>query len=144
MSTASMENFERFLNREPLTPELAAIRKGAEEQTLPIYQLPAPLPARERLQREEMASLNELRHGELWAPLEAMAAIVVQKYVHAATMLSQEDPLRNRDQVAEAWACAKIAREFWRVMTVEIDRAAAKVRGEVQDEVILDAHKAER
>ena len=126
-SYQEMTVHEKFMRGEPLTEDLAAIREGRDPQ--PATRSAAPErkawddPARE-LSRAERVDLKEWKEMPGWELFLRIAEKSVQAHQKRAISLSQDDPLNNRDAIAEAWAYVKIFRravvELENVVTAEV------------------------
>lgn len=109
---ADLTAHEKFLRGEPLTPELAALREGCEPER------PRPAPAERRAfddAERELTRPERLDLKEFWEmPGQKLYRRIAEKAIHfhekRAISLSQDDPLANRDEVANAWAYVKMFR----------------------------------
>lgn len=131
-------SLEKYLAGEPLSEELAALRAGLQDQGSLVSSLypeqlriPAEVsPRAQRLSRADKAALRELRAGEGWEALNRLAEIALRRHVESATLLSQEDPLANTQEVAARWAYVKMLRALWLELGRDVDAAAASVEAE--------------
>ena len=102
---AEKTNLEKFLAGEPLNAELAAIRSGdqveAPAPTKPEVKIEEP---ERELRKQEREALRRLRMSTGWPVLLRLFEKSFQIHRKAAIALSEQNPLANRDQVAESWA----------------------------------------
>lgn len=120
-------NLEKYLAGEPLTDELAALKRGDFEQVdflgLRSKLFPAetrvPLADPERpLRAEERAALREIRTGPGWPVLQRLMERATGNQTNAAILLSQDDPAGKRDEIAQAWMAVKV----WKHMVACLNR----------------------
>lgn len=124
---------EKFLRGEPLTPELAAIREGRDTETKPR---PAPVERRtyDDLERE-LTRPERLDLKEFWEmPGQKLYLRIAEKAIRLhqkrAISLSEDDPLTNRDAMANAWAYVKIFRR----VVAELETIVNGELGELENE----------
>jgi hypothetical protein len=122
-------NFEKFLAKEPLTPELAALRAG----NLPIFDLPewmngsnqaaAPLvkAGNEPLAKNERNALREMRLSAGWQVFQKLLRRAIMRHTDAAVSISQVDPLRNSQAIAESWAYVHMLKRVHQDINLEVD-----------------------
>jgi hypothetical protein len=131
---ADLTAHEKFLRGEPLTPELAAIREGRGEQAA----TPRPAPAERRAYDDperELSRPERLDLKEFWEmPGQKLYLRLAQKAIHfhqkRAITLSEDDPLTNRDEVANAWAYVKIFRRVVGELEVVVKAELAELENE--------------
>jgi len=124
---------EKFLRGEPLTPELAAVRDGRDAETKP-----RPAPAERRAYDDperELTRPERLDLKEFWEmPGQKLYLRIAQKAIHfhqkRAITLSEDDPLTNRDEVANAWAYVKILRRAVAELEVVVKAELAELENE--------------
>lgn len=117
-------NFEKYLAGEPLNDELAAIRQGAAQEgrsglaTTGLAAEEDPVQAHRplRLTNDDRFALKELRYGPAWPALQKILDRETRRQTDAALSLSQDDPLRNRDEIAKAWHHLNV----WQRMVVRL------------------------
>jgi hypothetical protein len=123
---ADLTAHEKFLQGIPLTDELAAVRGGREEQPKPSSA--APRKAHDDLDREltraQRLDLKEMVEMPGWELFLRLGEKAVRLHKNYAISKSQDDPLANRDEIAEAWAYLKLfqraVQELGTVVSVEI------------------------
>jgi hypothetical protein len=124
---------EKFLRGEPLTPELAALREGRDPETRP-----RPAPAERRAYDDperELTRPERLDLKEFWEmPGQKLYLRIAEKAIHfhqkRAISLSQDDPLTNRDAVANAWAYVKVLRRAVAELEVIVNTELAELENE--------------
>jgi len=119
---------EKFLRGVPLTEDLAALRDGRDLET----ETPRPAPVERRAfddPERELTRAERLDLKEFWEmPGQKLYRRLLEKAIHfhqkRAICLSQDDPLANRDEIANAWAYVRIYRrvvaELETVVSVEL------------------------
>lgn len=125
---------EKFLRGEPLTPELAAIREGRD----PAQATSRPAPAERRAYDDperELSRPERLDLKEFWEmPGQKLYLRIAEKAIHfhqkRAISLSQDDPLTNRDEVANAWAYVKMFRRAVAEMELIVNGEMAELENE--------------
>lgn len=134
-----------FLENEPLNEELARLRAGdlADHPEITIESI-ARGPEDEPLDRFDLKALRKLRTGEEWPALAKVARKCIRSREQYATVLSQDDPLGKANEVAQAWAYAKIAREIWQELSQAVYEETIKLERENKDARLLDTDEAER
>jgi len=126
---ADLSAHEKFLRGEPLTPELKALRDGRDAPSFALPSAPERKafdnPTREftRAERLDLKEFKEMPGWQLYLRIVERTMLFHQK---RAISLSQDDPLTNRDQIANAWAYCSMAR-----------RVAAELEAVVNAEVGL-------
>jgi hypothetical protein len=107
-----MSAHEDYLQGKPLNDELASLRDQMAESmlkspgvmpSLPFFLDGAQNPLRE-LNTGEREDLKELRNSVGWPVLNRVLEKAFQNHKNRAIALSQQDPLRHRDAIAEEWA----------------------------------------
>lgn len=125
---------EKFLRGVPLTPELAALREGRDAETA----IPRPAPVERRAfddPERELSRPERLDLKEFWdMPGQKLYLRLAEKAIHfhqkRAITLSQDDPLANRDDVANAWAYVKIFRRVVAELEVIVNTELAELENE--------------
>lgn len=125
---------EKYLRGEPLTAELAALREGRDPETT----RPRPAPAERRAYDDperELTRPERLDLKEFWEmPGQKLYLRIAEKAIHfhqkRAISLSQDDPLTNRDEVANAWAYVKILRRVVAELEVVVNAELAELENE--------------
>lgn len=125
---------EKYLRGEPLTPELAAVRDGRD----PGETKPRPAPAERRSYDDierELSRPERLDLKEFWEmPGQKLYLRIAEKAIHLhqkrAISLSQDDPLANRDEVANAWAYVKMFRRVVAELQVIVNGEVAELENE--------------
>ena len=102
----AMEAYERYMAGEPINAELAKVRDGLVDE--PDAPVAAPVAAirvvRGELRRADRQELKEAVRGEGWQVALRIRENLLQRLEKSAISLSQDNPLANRDRIAEAWA----------------------------------------
>ena len=138
MADYDLSSYEKYLNGEPLNDELAAIRQGKvslieqpveKEKAQKVSAIDEPM---RELSRPERLDLRELRQSDGWPVLMRL----LQKRFHvlekAAITISQSDPLRNAQEVAERWAYLLMYKQVNFDIATMLDEELAKLRAEEQ------------
>lgn len=96
-------DLERFLKGEPQTEEIAALMQGAEaaEAGSPVRAGARDARALDDDDREHLRRMS-LEPG--WRVLQRLGEQEIQREEELARGLSLQDPLGNREQLANAWA----------------------------------------
>jgi hypothetical protein len=111
---ADLSAHDKFLRGEPLSPELKALREGRDAPSFSPPKAPERRayddPGREfsRAERLDLKELKEMPGWQLYLRIVERTMLFHQK---RAISISQDDPLTNRDQIANAWAICSIARK---------------------------------
>jgi hypothetical protein len=148
LATDSIAAFERYLDRKPLNDELAEIRAG----NLSDPELPHPAEIADKdtpESTERLRAWKDARPGLLdWTPTRKQVAALadtiasdgwqvfldlmkkrLENLRETAITVSQNDPLRNKDTVAEEWAYhglyRKVLGEMEPIVREQLDRLKA-------------------
>lgn len=124
---ADQSAHDRFLRGEPLTAGLAAMREGRDPQPA-SRPLSTERKAFNDLEREftrsERLDLKEWQEMPGWELYRRIAEKSIHFHQKRAIALSQDDPLSNRDAVANAWAYVNMLRravaELEMVVSMEV------------------------
>lgn len=124
---ADLTAHEKYLQGLPLNDELAALREGREPQPprrpVLVERRSYDDPEREltRPERLDLKEFWEMPGQKLYMRMAEKAIHVHEKH---AISLSHDDPLGNRDKLAEAWAYTnmfrRVARELELMVAAEI------------------------
>ena len=125
---------EKFLLGKPLTPELAALREGRDPVETKSRPAPVERRAYDDLERE-LSRPERLDLKEFWEmPGQKLYLRMAEKAIHLhqkrAISLSQDDPLTNRDEVANAWAYVKIYRRLVAELEAIVNTELAELENE--------------
>ena len=130
-------NFEKFLAGEPLTPELAALKRGEllEAVSPPVAIAPggrAPLHDAERaLKQDERAALREMRAAPGWVVLQRLLERAIITATNAAILASQDDPAGKVQELSNLWLTVKT----WK-------RLRSELNATVEIELLLQEQEA--
>jgi hypothetical protein len=132
---SSSANFEKFLRGEPLTEELAQLREGK----LPLLEQHAMFPAtgpaepaigagelNEPLAKNERNSLREMRLSAGWPVFQKLMLRAIMGHTERAVNLSQVDPLRNSQTIAETWAYVNTFKRVHRDINLLVETETAQ------------------
>ena len=141
MSTAARSeaeifgDYERYRLGQPLTPELAELREGPKQTlpALPVQAAPGE-PLTRALSREDRVALREVLQAPGWEIFRRLQQRALRTHVESATTLSQEDPLGNSSEVAEAWAYVKIYRRALADMATLLEAEVAELAEQERSE----------
>jgi len=114
-----LDDFNKFLRGEPLTPELEALAKGDEPQATT-----QPGDARP-LDNDDREHLKRLRLEPGWPVVLRLWNRDIQQAEHQAKGISLDDPLGNSKQLADAWA-------YVAMLHRSLNRLVALIESEVQ------------
>lgn len=117
-------DFEKFLNREPLTEELAALQRG-EEVEVPYAAPQFSIPDMRALDDDDREHLRRLQLESGWSVLLRLINRDIAAHKNEAEKISEDDPLGKKDQVAQAWA-------YVGMMKRGRDRMLAIVQAEIE------------
>lgn len=125
---------EKFLRGEPLTPELAALREGRDVSSSTARPAPAERRSHDDPERE-LSRPERLDLKEFWEmPGQKLYLRLAEKAIHfhqkRAISLSLDDPLANRDEVANAWAYVKMYRRVVAEMETVVNTELAELENE--------------
>lgn len=147
----SRTDFERYLAGEPLNEDLAAIRDGRQiesEDSTPAWakQFDSIASAGEGrepdLVRGERIELKFMREQTGWAVFLRLQKRAIEARVSQARLLSEQDPLDNRDKVAQAWALVSMYRLACEQMILAVEQEIQKLEDENAN--LLERHPVER
>jgi hypothetical protein len=133
-----ISNFLKYLDGEPLTEELAKLRAGdLEEEEIPgaEYTAPPTIRAMDReLLRKERQELREILRGPGWPVVLRVQEKLRQMHRNCAMSISQDDPLKNRDKIAEQWAYVLMFNRAMHEFNVLLEAQVAEVekKGEAE------------
>jgi len=135
-------NFERYLAGQPLTEELAALRRGESAGPAGLEALleafgPRPAPTGDDdkpLSREECLALKEAQAGGGVTTLMKLLRRNLHRRIEEAKMDSQNNPLGRAAEIAHVWAYVAI----YRRICLEIEGMTAQAIAS------LDSDAAER
>jgi len=120
MSSSAMSDHEKYLRGEPLNDELAALKEGRFDDPQPperkaiVYEFDDP----ERpLTHGERDKLRKWRGDPGWMVFQRLLERSIKNRLQSATLLSQTDPLSNRDRIATEWAYVGI----WKMTRAQIE-----------------------
>ena len=102
MTQLPIATLEQYLKGQPLTPELEALQRGED----PEFQAPEPSDRKDRspITDDDREHLRRLKFEPGWPVLLKLVDIEIGKQDDFAKALSMENPLGNKDKVAEQWA----------------------------------------
>lgn len=128
MSVEALEKYEAYLRNDPISPELAALRDGVEDA---VDVAPAPVKAEIRnpvrdLKRRERQELKEAVRSEGWQVVLRIQEKLDQTHEKCAISMSQENPLKNRDRIAEEWAYRAMFQRAMVELNLAIDKELAE------------------
>lgn len=125
---AEKSPFQKYLDGEPVNEALARVRDGLVDVP---EEVPAAAPVVEirtqdkALQRRDRQELKEAVRTEGWAVVLRIQRKLDQRNEKSAISLSQDNPLQNRDRIAEAWLYKNMFQKAMRELTAEIERELA-------------------
>lgn len=122
-------NHEKFLRGEPLTEELAALRAGKLPLLDPLFPTPqggaqGGTPAEDAakpLAKNERNSLREMRLSAGWPVFQKLLERAIMRHTEAAVNVSQVDPLRNGQAIAETWAYLNMLKRVHRDINLLVE-----------------------
>ena len=132
-------NFERYFAGEPLSPELAALRRGDPEPPSPgieaILEAFAPRQAPSGdddrpLTRDEKVALKEAQQGGGVTTLTRLLKRSLRAKVQMAILDSENDPLGRSREIAEGWAYIATFRRLITEMEAMVNAAIADLDDE--------------
>jgi hypothetical protein len=134
-----MSQFDDFLEGKPLTPELALLRAGEDRGQVS----PPPAAGKEmdfaspdrELTDAERLDLRQMYHHPGWRVMQRLQQRTLRAREKTVMILSQEDPLGNRDKIAESWAYLAIWKEQCLAHDVMIQNELAVLRSHELDEL---------
>lgn len=117
-----LETFERYLDRQPLSEDLAEIRAGKMPGDEPLHPAEVTNGATREVtdrgglldwkpNRRELVALSEIVDSEGWHILRNLLKKRLENLRETAITFSQNDPLRNKDAIADEWAYHAIQRK---------------------------------
>lgn len=129
--------FEKYMNREPLTAELAALREGRTEQVeIPELVQPFQRPTDEEqpLSKAERQALRDARQGGGVTAVIRLLRRSLRIKTRQATIDSENDPLGRQSEIAQNWASIAAFRraclEIEAMITLEIQELEKEERGQ--------------
>lgn len=127
-----LEQYEAYLRGEPINDELAAMREGIEaaEKVAPTPARPEIRDAGRELRRRERQALKEAVRSEGWLVVLRLQEKLDQTHEKYAISMSQENPLANRDRIAEAWAYRLMSRRAMTELSLLIEAELAELAKE--------------
>lgn len=151
LATGSLEAFERYYNREPLNDELRAIREGKSEEprgpevadgvtnegteaiTGESTRQGTPGKTSASLRdwvptRKQLGMLAETVGSEGWPVFLDLMKKRLEMLRETAITVSQNDPLRNKDDVAMEWAYHGLYRRAMSEMQAIVTEQLARLR----------------
>ena len=100
--------FENYLTGKPLSPEIAALMEGREPAAEIQYAAEAEATAYKPDSREptpeEITWVHRLKGEPGYSILLRMIKLRVQKREESASLMSQQDPYGQKDDIAKNWA----------------------------------------
>lgn len=146
LATNSLAAFEKYLDREPLNDELAGILAGESDGAEPLHPAEVadgvtrestteatPRTPRGGLldwtpSRKQLGDLAETVGSEGWAVFLDLMKKRLEVLRETAITVSQNDPLRNKDAVADEWAYHGIYRKVVNEMQPMVHEQLARLR----------------
>lgn len=135
----SIKAFERYLDREPLNEELAEIRAGKTENEAHPVEITAGSTKEGtdrgglldwRPSRKQLVALSEIVDTEGWTILQTLLKKRLEILRETAITVSQNDPLQNKDVIANEWAYhglyGKALSEMEPIVREQLDRLKVK------------------
>jgi hypothetical protein len=116
---------EDYLQNKPMPPELEAA--GYEMANEAVRQLYAKHETAGPIEDHDREWLKRLQNEPGYLILMRMLQNIVQRYENSAKLLSQTDPLGNKDALAAAWAYAGIAKLIKEQLEREVAGEIAKI-----------------
>jgi hypothetical protein len=137
LATNSLEAFEKYFDRKPLNDELAEILAGKRAEEIPnAVTQEGTVKVTERIPRaglldwtptrKQAAALAETVGTEGWAIFLELMKKRLEVLRETAITVSQNDPLRNKDAIAEEWAYhgvyRKVLSDIGPIVQEQLDR----------------------
>lgn len=120
--------FERFTRGEPINEEMRELRDdpnfAAKQQQASVLEMPRsqPLEDVERdLDRSEDLALKELRMSPGWPVLKRLLEKTCYLHQKRVISMSENDPLANKDAIANQWAYLNALKMAKNMVTVLVD-----------------------
>lgn len=131
---SELSSHEKYLQGIPLNSDLQKLSEGRDPQPTPASKpqkrstetIDRPLNRRERLDLKEW---KEMPGYEVFLRL---AENTVRMHESHAISMSQNDPLANRDSIANAWAYVKVLRQAVSSLELVVENAVAELEKEGQ------------
>jgi hypothetical protein len=105
---------ERYLKGEPLTPDLEALQAG--EDSMFAFEEPNGARSKDAITDDDREHLRRMKFEPGWPVLLKLVDREIEKQDDFAQELSMDNPLGNRDKVAEQWAYVAMLRRARNVM----------------------------
>lgn len=126
-------NYEAFLRGEPLTPELAKLKEQGQFEPEPaakpeIHQESTEIEFSDR----ERKYLQKLRKEPGWPVFLRLLEKDIHMRERSAMLLSQNDPLLNRDRIANEWSYVAIYKQMDRRIENLINEEILKLDDEAE------------
>lgn len=121
-------SLEQFLKGEPLTEELAALKRGDERDEDFRSSVPELSPSVVRsLDDDDREHLRRLKLEPGWTVMLQLLDNDIRHQENLAKEASMNDPLGNREQVANAWAYIAMLQRAKNRIIMLIDEQIAKL-----------------
>jgi hypothetical protein len=125
MTQLPQGTLEQYLKGEPLTPELEALQRGEDEA------FSVPETSGQKLQGaitdDDREHLRRLKFEPGWPVLLKLVDSEIAKQDDFAKAMSMEDPLGNRDKVAEQWAYVAMLRRARTMMVALLEEEVRRL-----------------
>lgn len=146
LAASSLDAFEKYLDRRPLNDELAGILAGEADGAEPLHpaeiagggtrentvEITARTPRAGLLDwtpsRAQVVALAETVGSEGWAVFLDLMKKRLEVLRETAITVSQNDPLRNKDAVADEWAYHGIYRKVVNEMQPMVQEQLARLK----------------
>lgn len=126
----STGTLEQFLKGEPLTDELAALKRGEEpsdDEFRSSVSAPSPFTAEQPLDDDDREHLRRFKSEPGWNVMMRLLDSDIRHQENLAKAASKSDPLGNREQVANFWAYVSMLEKSKSRMIWLIDEEIAKL-----------------
>lgn len=124
----SGDPLERYMKNLPLNAEIAAVRKPVDvgremqEQMRQQWQVSSEDEDLLRvLTKEERGKLLKLRAQEGWPVLERLLKRALQIHHNTAINVSQQQPLKNREAIADEWHTVVTYKRLVQELLMQVD-----------------------
>ena len=123
---SALTNHEKYLAGEPLTEELEALKRGetpAEAVMQPegLTGQGSAVDIARAISREDRIALREMRQGAGWPVLQRILQKIVYSEEQMTITISQEDPLGNKEEIANHWAYVALFKRMLAKMNFAVE-----------------------
>lgn len=122
-------SLDDYLKGRPLSAEHAEMMLESEAEQQPVY-VAQDEPKRTKFSEDERHYLNKLRNEPGWEVLKRVLDNAILRQQDSAIVLSQNDPLRNKDEIALQWGYLTCLRWAARQIEYEVDLELRQLKGE--------------